>query len=239
MVAQYLVGWGWKQLLAQIPYKNEFYETYKDYSGTSQNGEDGVIRELLRRLDITSGHVVEFGTLDGVEFSNTNELLKRGFKGVYLECNPDYVPSLERLKEQYGLQYKITRVEPTGENTLDNVLESMGVPDDIAVLSIDIDSNDARVFESIERYNPAIVLVECCSAYNPWDLSYVYGPRGNHVGNGFAILHKIGVEKGYTFICHTMNMVYVRNDLVDKLNLSLPKEPLENFRRDWVHLGED
>ena len=41
-------------------YKNVFYNTYKK-NVYSQNGEDGIIEEILKRFNITSGWVCEFG----------------------------------------------------------------------------------------------------------------------------------------------------------------------------------
>jgi hypothetical protein len=43
----------------------------------SQNGEDGVLEEILSRLDIKSGWCVEFGAWDGKTFSNTFQRLSR------------------------------------------------------------------------------------------------------------------------------------------------------------------
>jgi len=39
----------------------------------------------------------------------------------------------------------------------------------------------------------------------------------------------LGIEKGYKFVLHTGNMIFIRNDLFDKLNISY-NNPLENFR---------
>ena len=65
-------------------YTNRFYAQYaKDIH--SQNGEDGIIEELLKRLEIKDGWVCEFGAWDGVYLSNTFALVEKGFKGVYIE----------------------------------------------------------------------------------------------------------------------------------------------------------
>ena len=42
----------------------------------SQNGEDGIIEEILNRLEIQTGWVCEFGAWDGIYLSNTFNLIK-------------------------------------------------------------------------------------------------------------------------------------------------------------------
>ena len=66
-------------------YSNNFYEQY-NYNIYSQNGEDGVIEELLNRLNITNGWVCEFGAWDGIHLSNTFNLIKnKSFNAVLIE----------------------------------------------------------------------------------------------------------------------------------------------------------
>jgi hypothetical protein len=42
----------------------------------SQSGEDGVLEEILRRLEIRTGSFVEFGAWDGKHYSNNFHLLR-------------------------------------------------------------------------------------------------------------------------------------------------------------------
>ena len=46
-------------------YTNVFYNTYAK-NIYSQNGEDGIISELLKRLEINNGWVCEFGAQDEI-----------------------------------------------------------------------------------------------------------------------------------------------------------------------------
>jgi len=69
--------------MAQL-YSNLFYNRYaKDVH--SQNGEDGIIEEILKRLNINNGWVCEFGAWDGIHLSNTFNLVKKGFNAVFIE----------------------------------------------------------------------------------------------------------------------------------------------------------
>src|SRR5919109_2537002 len=62
----------------------------------SQNGEDGVLAELLRRLPPGTRSFVEFGTGDGLE-TNTRRLAQSGWRGLYIEGDDQSYASLERL----------------------------------------------------------------------------------------------------------------------------------------------
>ena len=75
---------------------NIFYEQYNK-NIYSQNGEDGIIEELLHRLDISSGWVCEFGAWDGINLSNTFNLVKnKNFSAVYIEGDKNkYVDLLQ------------------------------------------------------------------------------------------------------------------------------------------------
>jgi len=68
-------------------------------------------------------------------------------------------------------------------DSLDNLLAQTEIPHDFDVISIDIDSNDLGVWESINNYHPKIVVIEINSSIMPGVLS-----RHNriHYGNSFS-----------------------------------------------------
>jgi hypothetical protein len=53
----------------------------------SQNGEDGILAELLRRLDLRAGVAVEIGAADGSE-NCTRALVEDGWRAVWIEGDP-------------------------------------------------------------------------------------------------------------------------------------------------------
>ena len=55
----------------------------------SQNGEDGIIGEILRRLNIQKGTFIEFGAWDGVHFCNSRHLVEQGWDGIFIESDND------------------------------------------------------------------------------------------------------------------------------------------------------
>ena len=58
------------------------------FNNFSQNGEDGIIQEILRRLGLQkykNNWCVEFGAWDGIHLSNTFNLVQQGWNAVYIE----------------------------------------------------------------------------------------------------------------------------------------------------------
>jgi hypothetical protein len=210
-------------------YSNRFYDNYAK-NVHSQNGEDGIIEELLKRLDIHSGWVCEFGAWDGVYLSNAFNLVKKGFNAVFIEGDSTRYNDLLNLAKKYQniIPMNAWVDHNDTENSLDNLLQKTIIPIDFDVLSIDIDSYDYQVWKSLQIYNPKIVIIEINSSVNTSNEDHIHEPE-KYQGTGFRPTYVLGIEKGYRFVLHTGNMIFVRNDLFDKLNIHYDS-PLENFR---------
>ena len=178
----------------------------------SQNGEDGIIAEILRRLRISNGYVCEFGAADGKYCSNTFALIERGFRGVYIEYDEDLYKSLLDTCQKYPNMLPIRlKVTTEGENTLDNILSRTPIPIDFDVLSIDIDSYDYQIWDSVKKYRPKIVIIEINGGIDPNARDIIPNPWQS--GTGFWPMRALGESKGYNLICHTGNLIFVRSDL--------------------------
>jgi hypothetical protein len=198
----------------------------------SQNGEDGILEELLRRIENPSKWVCEFGAWDGKECANTFKLVQAGFDAVYIEGREDYFQLLLNTCNEYSNITPIhAMVDYEGTNTLDNILTATNIPVDFDILSIDIDSYDYQVWRSVEVYTPKIVIIEINSSITPTDLTHINGPGKE--GTGFAPMLELGISKGYTLICHTGNLIFVRNDL-SHLYTDLIISPTECHRSSWI-----
>jgi len=214
-------------------YSNTFYNKYRN-NVFSQNGEDGIIEELFKRLDIKKGHVCEFGAWDGKHLSNTFNLVKKGFKAVYIEGDKGRYNDLLRTQKEYPNIITINEFvehNKNHKNSLDNLLKKTEIPKDFDLLSIDIDSFDYQVWESLEKYKPKMVIIEINSGVDTKNDKHIHQP-GKYQGTGFLPTYNLGIKKGYKFILHTGNMFFIRKDLFDKLGINY-KDPLENFVTKW------
>ncbi len=178
----------------------------------SQNGEDGIIEELARRLGIARGHCVEFGAWDGVHLSNTCNLIRnRGWSATLIEGSEDRFRDLERNMAPYPEVRCLRRwVEFEGPAALEGILEAQGVPRDFELLSIDVDGVDYHIFESLQKVRPRIVIIE----FNPTipnDVDFVqardFGVRqGSSASSILALAH----QKNYRLAASTdCNLILV------------------------------
>jgi hypothetical protein len=191
----------------------------KDYF--SQNGEDGIIEELLNRLDINTGWFVEFGVSDGKDLSNSFILVEKGWNGVEIERDINRFQNIENnlIKYNENIITLCKYVSVSRNDSLDSIL-----------------SCDWQVWSNFNNYNPKIVIIEINNNIPPWIEQIDTEKEKTPYGSSFTFTLNLGRRKGYELICHTGNMIFVRKDLIQKLNL--PKEEIENpeslFRDKWI-----
>ncbi len=205
----------------------------------SQNGEDGVLEEILRRLKMRTGSFVEFGAWDGERFSNTRNLLEHGWRGVYIEGDKDRYKELVHNMRPFSENVELINayVELKGAHTLENLLASTGIHREFEVLSIDIDSCDWQIWESLRIYSSIVVVIEINSSV-PVGIYQTH--RGKQVqGSSFTATVDLASKKGYTAVCHTGNVILVKNSVVPELKLP-DREilfPETLFDYDWMRLS--
>jgi hypothetical protein len=194
----------------------------------SQNGEDGIISELFKTLDIKGGVVLEIGAWDGFYLSNTANLWSKdkNFKAVLIESTDNL--KAEKLESEYSNVNCFVEMA-----TLDNGLEKMLDKskfeinnDNFVLASIDIDGDDLNVTKSLGKYKPMVLIVE--SNGNVIDK---INPHGATVKE----LVDFGKSFGYEFIGMSGflnqsigNVFLIRNDLKNKLEVT---------KLDWTERG--
>ena len=182
----------------------------------SQNGEDGIIERLLKELDINKGTLVEFGAWDGVYLSNVYNLYKDGiFNAILIESDPDKVAAYHGNFDGVTMHNFFVSPDRNNENSIDNILKKIGyanIDDDFVLMSIDIDSSDYYIMESIDIYKPIIIVVETNIAFTPGSNFKSYDR-----GCSFDSIWELGKKMGYSVVAYTSNAILVRNDHVNKL----------------------
>jgi hypothetical protein len=122
----------------------------------SQNGEDGVLDEILRRVGTRTRTFVEFGAGSGAEALCVYLADVAGWNGLFIEANP---PEFAVLSAKYAMSTRVA-AHPA-MITPDNVEQTFArfdVPEEFDVLSIDIDSHEYWVWRAITRYRPRVVI---------------------------------------------------------------------------------
>ncbi len=208
--------------------------TRYEYRVFSQNGEDGVLAELLRRLATAPRHFVEFGIGPGAEGNAVFLADVMGWAGCFIEPDPAGYADLER-KYRPVERVETLQAAVTAEN-VEELFGRAGVPDEPGVVSIDVDGNDYWLWKALERYRPQVVVIEYNSSLDPHrQLVQPYDPEWRNSGKDFfgaslGALRALGESKGYRLV-HTelagVNAFFVRADLEARLPASgqVPARP--------------
>jgi hypothetical protein len=116
---------------------------------------------------------------------------------------------------------------------LDSILQRTPIPYEFSILSIDIDSYDLEVWEGLTSYSPLIVVIEINSSLAP---GILHRHTDAIPGNSFTSTILVAKHKGYTLVCHTGNLIFVRSDKVQKLQLqeSILAAPEKLFLPSWL-----
>jgi hypothetical protein len=180
----------------------------------SFEGEDGIIQEIFRILDIKEGTFCEFGAWDGIHGSNTRLLLEKNWKGVFIESDRTrYIQCCENTRVFGDRIICLNNVVSHTDDaqTLDSILKDTFLPTDFDLLSIDIDSSDYQVWDSLQNYKPKLVIIEIDSTHDEFRES-IYDVK-NNITTSFRSMLNLGIKKHYRLLCSTGNMFFIRNDI--------------------------
>jgi len=189
----------------------------------SQQGEDGILEELLKRLDIKDGSwACEFGAWDGKHLSNTFNLVKNSnWKCVMIEADEEKYADLYQTSKIYSNIHPVLGaihyLNGHGQK-LDEVLFETEIPKDFDLLSIDVDSCDYHIWKSLEEYQPKIVIIE----HSGLDDYIIQREGAIHKvdidgSTSFHPIKELGEEKGYTLLCDTGNLIFMKDEEFDKM----------------------
>ncbi|MGI0060808.1 MAG: class I SAM-dependent methyltransferase, partial [Nitrosotalea sp.] len=111
----------------------------------SQNGEDGILDAIFKKIGTTNNYYVEFGVEDGSQCNTRFLRERRDWKGLMMDggdCNTPFI------KKEFI----------TAEN-VNSLFEKYKVPDEFDLLSIDIDGNDYWVWKALDKhYRPRVMV---------------------------------------------------------------------------------
>ncbi|MEP6756034.1 MAG: hypothetical protein ABJA67_11085, partial [Chthonomonadales bacterium] len=191
---------------------------------SSQNAEDGMIREIFRRIGTTNLFFAEVGIGDGTE-NNTAFLLSQGWTGAWIDGDDAHMRMLLHRKDLQGGCLKAMSSFVTQENVV-GLFEQLGVPKELDLLSLDVDMNTYYLWLGLKDYRPRVAVLE----YNPsippdvdWKVNYdpkrIWDGSQNY-GASLKAYELLGRKYGYSLVgCDLIgaNAFFVRDDLVGDL----------------------
>lgn len=138
-----------------------------EFSGFSQNGEDGILDVLRKKLLSSNRYFIEIGAADGIENNTGWLLVAEKYNGLLIEGSPHLVERARRTVVGYSIGAEIHNMFVTKESIRD--LKAMSMHNDPDVFSLDIDGNDYHIAQAIldGGFRPKIFVVEYNSVYGP------------------------------------------------------------------------
>lgn len=210
--------------------KNPMGSPYLKYAKSeySQNGEDGIISKILEELEIEKGTLVEFGAWDGIYLSNIYNLWKDGkFKAILIEGDSDKKYWFNRKTENVEIYNVYVSPDSSHENSIERILDRSGHPasgEELVLMSIDIDTSDYFIMQSLQRYKPIIIVIETCINF-PLGSNF----KSYDKGCSFDAVWELGKQMGYSIVAYTSNAILVRSDYLHKLKEFNPDATMEDI----------
>ncbi|WP_217333056.1 hypothetical protein [Rhodanobacter sp. C05] len=136
-----------------------------EFSGFSQNGEDGIIEVLRRQLRSSNRSFLEIGSANGVENNSAWLVVAERYEGLMIEGNPRLAARAQRNVVGYSIGTQCRAIFVTTDS-VPEIIGAIPYPDP-DVFSLDIDGNDYHIARGMMNggLRPRIVVVEYNSVY--------------------------------------------------------------------------
>jgi hypothetical protein len=171
----------------------------------SQNGEDGLIAEIFRRIGTRDRVFVEIGIESGQQ-CNTRLLLEAGWRGFWVEGDPALAEAaaatFRPFRESGALTIVAGMISPAD---VDTVLDRAGVPPVFDFLALDVDQHTHHIWRAMRRRCRAACIEYNASIPPSLPLEVPYDPArswdgSNRFGAGLKSLELIGAVKGMALV---------------------------------------
>lgn len=255
-VAQKTLIASWKQLQAS---GTILQLTDVGFSRFSEFEEDGHLLYLMTLAGSTSRTVVEISSQDGRTCMATNFIVHHRWRGFLFDGDPVFVEEGKR----FFAGHPATRAMPpvmrscwfTREN-VNRILVDAGVPDEVDVLSLDIDGNDLHLWDAM-MLRPRLLICEFNNAVPselaltiPYrsDFSFAELPEEQALFRSASLAAYAAVcrRKGYRFVGMNalgFNAIFLRDDVLAREFPEIPVASLndnpfaeQTRARWWPHL---
>ncbi len=188
-----------------------------EFSGFSQNGEDGIIDVLTRHIARPNRYFVEIGASNGLENNTSWLAVARRYSGLWVEGDTESYEWCRYLFTPLNYGLEITQKFVTRESA-GQVRES-ALHADPDVFSLDIDGNDYHLAHALlaSGFKPKVFVVEYNSAFGPdksvtipyrEEFRFAKGHGNNlYYGCSLAGWKKLFIQNGYVFVTVDYNGV--------------------------------
>jgi hypothetical protein len=205
-------------------------------SGFSNFDEERILKHFIADL-LPRDHsrtAVDIGAGDGVKASNTFALFLEGWRGLGVESHSRRARRLAKAYKKFP-DVTACRSSVAPSNVVE-LLRSHDIPKDFSVLSLDIDSYDFAVLDSIlSSFHPYLIVTEINEKIPPpirFVVKYDPGFQAAHhfFGHSIASLGDLCERHGYVIISLEYNNAFIAPaDLPGVRPLSVEQAYLEGY----------
>ena len=206
-----------------------------EFSGFSQNGEDGIIDFLNKKLTAHNQYFIEIGSADGIDNNTAWLLFAKSYNGLMIDGNSNLIERAQRMVSSYSIGLRICKMFVTRDSI--KAIKSISKYLDPDLLSLDIDGNDYFIAQELflQGFRPKIFVVEYNSTFGPEnsitiipddEFNYLKQHKsGLYYGVSITASRKLFEEYGYRFITVDRNGVnaffvdptYFSNDFLSNI----------------------
>lgn len=138
-----------------------------EFSGFSQNGEDGILDVLRKQLTEANRYFLEIGSADGMQNNSSWLVVAEQYAGLMVEGNPHLVERAKRLIPHYSVGAECINMFVNSDSIRE--LKSLALHSNPDVFSLDIDGVDYYVARAVfdAGFRPKIFVVEYNSVFGP------------------------------------------------------------------------
>jgi len=188
-----------------------------EFSGFSQNGEDGIIDVLRNKLINSNRYFIEIGAADGIDNNSAWLTIAEKYQGLMIEGDTGLVARAKRMISHYSIGLQI--VEMFVDVSSVNIIRDKAQFSDPDVFSLDIDGVDYYLARALftAGFRPKIFVVEYNSVFGPdmprtvkYKDEFIYTKAHSselYYGVSIAGWIKLFEEQGYRFVTVDINGV--------------------------------
>jgi hypothetical protein len=186
-----------------------------EFSGFSQNGEDGIIDVLCQHLLSPNRYFIEIGASNGLENNTSWLALGRRYSGLMIDGDRSKIAESEQTLKRLNWSLEFASLMVTRQTVRE--IERLALVPNPDVLSLDIDSTDYYIAEALltARLRPKIFVVEYNSVFGPdRSVAIPYSedfnrhrahPSGYYYGVSITALRRLFAAHGYRFVTVDQN----------------------------------
>lgn len=200
------------------------------YRVLSQNEEDGLLIHVFALVGTTSRYLVDIGCRSPAGSNSANLLLNHGWHGLLVDADEAVVSGLRDFYEHHAdtwmLPPTVVHSRVTAEN-INALVSAREVPDEVDLVSIDIDGIDYWVWHALEAIRPRVVVAEAqviwdvdraVSVPNDPEFAPIYRDGfGIYSGASVSAFYRLADAKGYALVGANRlgyNLFFVRRDIL-------------------------